>query len=167
MFKISFSKKCYLSIVINCTIATSPMYDRLKGKVLKRAGLMCITPADCKLLSEYIHQAVGKSVSVTTLKRFFGFASLNFHFSKYTLISLAEYSEHDPKFVQREALNHTTIPGKKIHHIEFELEDGTLLSCNYFKEATFVEFEHVTGENDRSCFILDKQQVAELLKAFS
>ena len=128
---------------------------------------MCITPADCKLLSEYIHQAVGKTVSVTTLKRFFGFASLNFHFSKYTLISLAEYSEHDPKAVGSCVLSPTSIPGKRIHHIEFELEDGTLLSCNYFKEATFVEFEHVTSRNDRSCFILDKQQVVALLQAFS
>ncbi|MEJ2883456.1 hypothetical protein [Pedobacter sp. GR22-6] len=141
------------------------MYDRLKTNVLKRAGITHLNPADCKHLSEDIYHAVRKTVSITTLKRFFGFASLNFHFSKYTLNTLAEYAEGSMRRSEICELDPEGLPIKVIEHIEFELDDGTLLSCNCFKEATFVEFKHVTADEDRACFILKKHQVEALLHA--
>ena len=64
----------------------------LKTLILNKARIPAITPGDCKNISREISKDLNKSVSETTLKRLFGFASMHHHFSTYTLTALSEYA---------------------------------------------------------------------------
>jgi len=66
-------------------------FDKLKSLVLGKSQISQIVPADCYRLSLEIKSTTNKSVSETTLKRVFGFASSIHQPSIYTLNALAEY----------------------------------------------------------------------------
>ncbi|WP_353185986.1 hypothetical protein [Parapedobacter lycopersici] len=66
-------------------------FDELKGRVLDKSEITQIVPADCYRLALDIKTATHKSVSETTIKRVFGFASSIHQPSIYTLNALAEY----------------------------------------------------------------------------
>ncbi|RQP19188.1 hypothetical protein [Parapedobacter defluvii] len=66
-------------------------FDKLKSLVLGKSQITQIVPADCYRLALEIKSATAKSVSETTLKRVFGFASSVHQPSIYTLNTLAEY----------------------------------------------------------------------------
>ncbi|MFB2120691.1 hypothetical protein [Parapedobacter sp. 2B3] len=66
-------------------------FDKLKLLVLKKAKIAQLVPADCYRLALEIKVTTNKSVSETTLKRVFGFASSIHQPSIYTLNALAEY----------------------------------------------------------------------------
>lgn len=66
-------------------------FDLLKKYVLSKAGIATLSPGDCKKITLDIRKSTGKYVSETTLKRFFGFASKKYNFSKFTINSLCEY----------------------------------------------------------------------------
>ena len=66
-------------------------FDKLKTLVLKKAKITQLVPADCYRLALEIKVETNKSVSETTLKRVFGFASSIHQPSIYTLNALAEY----------------------------------------------------------------------------
>lgn len=66
-------------------------FDKLKSLVLGKSQIAQIVPADCYRLALEIKSATNKSVSETTLKRVFGFASSVHQPSIYTLNALAEY----------------------------------------------------------------------------
>ena len=66
-------------------------FDKLKSMVLGKAQIAQIVPADCYRLGLEIKAVTNKSVSETTLKRVFGFASSIHQPSIYTLNALAEY----------------------------------------------------------------------------
>lgn len=143
------------------------MYDRLKTEILRKAGLTRISPGDCKNLSEDIYRSLRKTISTTTLKRFFGFASLNFHFSKYTLDTLAEYaSDNDGMNDFDDIAADLVLNGNTIRHVVFTLDDGTELNCHYLEEAPFVKFEYIKASNDKASFTLHKRQIGALLSVF-
>lgn len=66
-------------------------FDKLKTLVLTKAAINQIVPADCYRLALEIKDITNKSVSETTLKRVFGFASSIHQPSIYTLNALAQY----------------------------------------------------------------------------
>src|SRR3546814_13781613 len=66
-------------------------FDKLKALVLSKAEITQLVPADCYRLSLEIKDTTHKSVSETTLKRVFGFASSIHQPSIYTLNALDEY----------------------------------------------------------------------------
>lgn len=70
-------------------------FDKLKSLVLKKAKITQLVPADCYRLALEVKVATNKSVSETTLKRVFGFASSIHQPSIYTLNALAEYCGFD------------------------------------------------------------------------
>ena len=70
-------------------------FDKLKSLVLEKSKIAQIVPADCYRLGLEIKSATHKSVSETTLKRVFGFASSIHQPSIYTLNALAEYCGFD------------------------------------------------------------------------
>ncbi|WP_257670381.1 hypothetical protein [Parapedobacter tibetensis] len=65
--------------------------DELKLRVLGKSQIIQIVPADCYRLALEIKAETNKSVSETTVKRVFGFASSVHQPSIYTLNALAEY----------------------------------------------------------------------------
>ncbi len=70
-------------------------FDKLKSLVLGKSQITQIVPADCYRLGLEIKSATNKSVSETTLKRVFGFASSVHQPSIYTLNALAEYCDFE------------------------------------------------------------------------
>jgi len=66
-------------------------FDKLKSLVLDKAQIAQVVPADCYRLALEIKSVTHKSVSETTLKRVFGFASSVHQPSIYTLNALSEY----------------------------------------------------------------------------
>lgn len=66
--------------------------EGLKQRVLFKAGVASMSASDCGWIASEIYKTLNKEISVTTLKRVFGFARSNHHFSKYTLITLREYA---------------------------------------------------------------------------
>lgn len=70
----------------------STQLNELRTSILHKRGIQVITPSDCKAISVEIQNNFKKNVSETTLKRFFGFASVSYNFSRYTLMALSEYA---------------------------------------------------------------------------
>lgn len=66
-------------------------FDQLKTLVLNKSQITQLLPADCYRLALDIKAVTNKSVSETTIKRIFGFASSIHRPSAYTLNALAEY----------------------------------------------------------------------------
>ncbi len=66
-------------------------FDELKRLVLEKAQITQIVPADCYRLSLEIKSKTHRSISETTIKRIFSFASAMHQPSIYTLNALAEY----------------------------------------------------------------------------
>lgn len=63
----------------------------LRKFVLIKSGIKSIDPGHCKIVSEYVFHETKNYVSETTIKRFFGFASVLHKFSLFTLNSLSQY----------------------------------------------------------------------------
>ncbi|RYE20455.1 MAG: cation transporter [Sphingobacteriales bacterium] len=70
-------------------------FEELKNCVIKVAGLLTITPGDCKLLSQLILLKTHQRISETTLKRVYGFAYSKFKPSTFTIEALSQYCGHD------------------------------------------------------------------------
>lgn len=70
-------------------------FDELKCHVLGKSKITQIVPADCYRLALEIKNETNKSISETTIKRVFGFASSIHQPSIYTLNALAEYCGFD------------------------------------------------------------------------
>ncbi|GAA4314886.1 hypothetical protein [Compostibacter hankyongensis] len=69
-----------------------PYYvDLLKKYVRSKAGVSALSPGDCRRIVLDVQKTTGKQVSETTLKRFFGFASRKYNFSRFTVNALCEY----------------------------------------------------------------------------
>lgn len=66
-------------------------FNKLKALVLAKAEITQLVPADCYRLALEIKEVTHKSVSETTLKRVFGFASSIHQPSIYTLNTMAQY----------------------------------------------------------------------------
>lgn len=67
------------------------VYDELKRRILLKTGLTKITSGDCVKIAGRMNQCLDRRVSVTTLKRVFGFAKTKHSFSKYTLAALVDF----------------------------------------------------------------------------
>jgi hypothetical protein len=70
----------------------STQLNQIRASILHKRGIQVITPSDCKAISIEIQTNFKKNVSETTIKRFFGFASVSYNFSRYTLMALSEYA---------------------------------------------------------------------------
>jgi hypothetical protein len=71
----------------------------LKAAVLKAAGIEDLRPAHCKLLAELILETTHKRISITTLKRVYGFAASRTRTSLYTISILEEFSRTQKKLL--------------------------------------------------------------------
>lgn len=65
--------------------------DELKHLILLKNNIKNLSPSDCRLIAYDIQHSLKKNISETTLKRFFGFANVQHHFSQFTLNTLIEY----------------------------------------------------------------------------
>lgn len=70
--------------------------DTIRRNAERRFGRKIAYPSDCDQLSEIIYTTTQRSISGTTLKRFFGFVAQTSKFSRYTLDTLIEYANTKP-----------------------------------------------------------------------
>ena len=68
-------------------------FEELTKAVLQAAGMDNLWHDGFAILAAMIHERTGKRISVTTLKRVYGFAHRKFNFSGYTLVVLSEFSQ--------------------------------------------------------------------------
>jgi hypothetical protein len=73
------------------TTFSSQLFELLKSFVLASSQLKRIEASDCKILSSFIFTKTSSTVSETTLKRIYGFASSKFKPSFFTIDVLAKY----------------------------------------------------------------------------
>lgn len=66
--------------------------EELKQRIILKTGLSSITPRDCSYISQGIYKTLKRNVSVTTLKRAFGFTKSSHSPSKYTITTLNDYA---------------------------------------------------------------------------
>lgn len=62
--------------------------EELRQQIILKTGLSNITPRDCHYISTDIYESLNRNISVTTLKRVFGFAKSPYLPSKYTIAIL-------------------------------------------------------------------------------
>jgi hypothetical protein len=67
------------------------VYKELRQRILFKTGLTVITSRECKWIAAEIRYALNRHISVTTIKRVFGYAKTKHQFSKYTIATLNEY----------------------------------------------------------------------------
>nr|WP_121273852.1 hypothetical protein [Pedobacter schmidteae] len=67
--------------------------EELKQRIILKAGLTNITGRDCRKIALGINQSLNKRISVTTLKRVFGFIKSTHQPSRYTIATLKDYAD--------------------------------------------------------------------------
>jgi hypothetical protein len=65
--------------------------EELKQHILLKTGLTNVTSRDCKKIVLAINQSLNRNISITTVKRVFGFANSTHQLSKYTLATLHDF----------------------------------------------------------------------------
>lgn len=65
--------------------------EELKQHILLKTGLTNVTSRDCKRIALSINQTLNRNISITTVKRVFGFAKSSHQLSKYTLATLHDF----------------------------------------------------------------------------
>ncbi|MCD0488665.1 hypothetical protein LPB86_10510 [Pedobacter sp. MC2016-14] len=122
--------------------------SELKNLILHKAQIPAITPGDCKSISREISKNLNKSVSETTLKRLFGFACMQHHFSSYTLTALSEYA--GKTFVGCNGLDGSAgvenlpFSWRNIHEAATR---HTELAIKCIKNRSEIPFEHTVNRN--------------------
>lgn len=122
-------------------------YKLLREHVLVKSGIKVISPGDCKEIAGRIEKLSGKVISETTLKRFFGFASQKYSFSKYSLNALCEYAGYEgwDHFYQAVSTNGN---GEKLvlHTLWKEFREKamqtTLITHKILKNLSGIPFPH-------------------------
>ena len=110
------------------------LLNKLKSLILLKTGIRTITPADCKRISIEISKKLNKRVSETTIKRLFGFAATSHKFSKFTLLTLAEYAQDDQSNLDQINFNReeqSLYRWEEIHDNATKITQHTLSSCKY------------------------------------
>ncbi|MEE1943796.1 NACHT domain-containing protein [Pedobacter sp. KR3-3] len=93
---------------------TQFILDELRHLILKKVGIRVVCPSDCQVIALAISKKVNKSISETTIKRLFGFATIHHQFSKFTINTLLEYVENDDTHVVTDAaINGSPYTGDK------------------------------------------------------
>jgi hypothetical protein len=140
------------------------MYEELKNKVTSKAGLDYASPSDCLKIVTDIFKVTNKKISETTLKRFFGFASVKYKLSQYTLSVLNEYTDSECTITINTKINPTEGKLKNDTEIQFDLMDGDLQSGNCIHETNPDHQETSQNEEVPITIKLTKNQVKDVIK---
>ncbi len=76
-------------------MAETSTLDNLRKLILVKTGLTVISPSDCKAISLSIQKELNRTISETTIKRLFGFATITTNFSKFTINTLTEFASEE------------------------------------------------------------------------
>jgi len=68
--------------------------NELRNLILMKVGITIISPSDCQQIALAISKELNKTISKTTIKRLFGFASVKHNFSKFTINTLLEFVDN-------------------------------------------------------------------------
>ncbi|HMI02941.1 MAG TPA: hypothetical protein VK541_10695 [Pedobacter sp.] len=140
------------------------MYEDLKHKVKSKAGIDHLIASDCKRIANDIFETTQKRVSETTLKRFFGFASLKYALSGYTLSVLTAYTETNCSVTITTKINPSKAKRKVADDIKFDLEDGALQSNQCFGKSDLEKLKESEQKNLPIKIHLTRRQVKHLFE---
>lgn len=143
------------------------MYEELKNKVKSRAGIDHTAPSDCKKIADDIFESTHKKISETTIKRFFGFASIKHELSKYTLSALTEYTESDCIIEIHTKIDTTKGTIKDPTQIKFDLQDGSLQFGNCSNISNLDQIQESRKKNLPLKIKLTKNQVNDVVKSIN
>ncbi len=65
--------------------------EELKKAVLRAAGIGRLRPRHCAVISGLIYERTGRQISISTLKRVYGFITQPVKTSRYTISALEEF----------------------------------------------------------------------------
>lgn len=106
------------------------MHTFLRNSVQQKYGSPVNTPRDCNRLSDFIEESTGRSISPTSLRRFFGLLPSNSAISRYNLDTLSIYCGY---------MDYETISSASDEELE-------LLPLNEGVVATLIaEVNHLSG----------------------
>jgi len=117
--------------------------DRLKNLILLKVGIRTVTPADCTRIAAEISAEVKRCISVSTVKRLFGFAGIHYKFSDFTMLTLKTYVGEEifgPGVSSKLNYGEETIDDwTKIHRNALKITQHTL---DGIKSRPGIPFEH-------------------------
>ena len=109
---------------------THLILNELRHLILQKLGIHIISPSDCSFIALEINKLLHKNISVTTIKRLFGFAATHHQFSSYTINTLLAFVESEQKNpISKTTLEHTTFA-------ELEEWDYLVIKSKSLSEAT-------------------------------
>ncbi|TCC91702.1 hypothetical protein EZ428_08055 [Pedobacter frigiditerrae] len=109
---------------------THLILNELRHLILQKLKIQIISPSDCSYIALEINKSLHKNISVTTVKRLFGFAVTQHQFSTYTINTLLAFveSEQDNP-ISKTALKTTTLT-------KVEEWDYLVIKSKSYSEAT-------------------------------
>ncbi|WP_316783847.1 hypothetical protein [Pedobacter frigiditerrae] len=109
---------------------THLILNELRHLILQKLKIQIISPSDCSYIALEINKSLHKNISVTTIKRLFGFAVTQHQFSSYTINTLLAFveSEQDNP-ISKTALKTTTLT-------KVEEWDYLVIKSKSYSEAT-------------------------------
>lgn len=126
-------------------------------------GKSPISPGDCRELAAEIFESTQKTVSETTLKRFFGLVATKHNLSKYTIAILTEYAENDCTVIINTKINPSEGQIKNDLVVKFDLQDGNIQSGNCISKADLKSLNESPNKDVPIKIKLNKNQVKDLL----
>jgi hypothetical protein len=109
---------------------THLILNELRHLILQKLKIQIISPSDCSYIALEVNKSLHKNISVTTIKRLFGFAVTQHQFSTYTINTLLAFveSEQDNP-ISKTALKTTTLT-------KVEEWDYLVIKSKSYSEAT-------------------------------
>lgn len=123
-----------------------PYLQFLKASVIKNFNSRQIQPGDCYELSNAIKKKTDKSISETTLKRFFGFTNCVHKPSIYTLTALSNFSDYISweEFMKSvDALDINKSPLKDWHSIRLTTSKSTFFNSHVIKRKARIGTDNI------------------------
>jgi hypothetical protein len=123
------------------------MLPSLRNSVQQKYGSPVNAPRDCNRLSELIEDSTGRSISQTSLRRFFGLLHSNSALSRYNLDTLAIYCGYRDyeKFVKTgasEPTGHKPAEGDIISGLIAEMDHLSGYTLKSISRMCLTSFEH-------------------------
>ncbi|RZK58530.1 MAG: hypothetical protein EOO91_08095, partial [Pedobacter sp.] len=109
---------------------THLILNELRHLILQKLKIQIISPSDCSYIALEINKSLRKNISVTTIKRLFGFAVTQHQFSTYTINTLLAFVESEQDIpISKTALQTTTLN-------KVEEWDYLVIKSKSYSEAT-------------------------------
>ncbi len=125
------------------------MTDKLHNHIQKKFGRPVNSPKDCELLSQEIILQTKRSISPTTLRRFFGLLHSSTRISAYNLDTLSIYAgAEDYHAFSRKNNQNQQDSANEYHELEEEISKLTEYALNSISRRSLIPFANTIPRED-------------------